>query len=78
MVKVLIYNNRSINSLNKLITDKLTIKFLTQEVIAQIQHPKRSMKIGQEAQNPFRTVIAASSDAIYYKSRLQKIITAIN
>jgi chorismate-pyruvate lyase len=63
----------SVKSLNKLITDKLTIKFLTQEVIAQVQHPKRSMKISQEAQNPLRTVIVASSDTVYYKSRLQKI-----
>jgi hypothetical protein len=52
---------------------KLTIKFLAQEVIAQVQHPKRSMKISQEAQNLSWTVVVSSSDAIYNKSRLQKI-----
>jgi len=49
------------------------IKFLAQEVIAQVQHPKRSMKISQEAQNLSWAVIVSSSDAIYNKSRLQKI-----
>lgn len=52
---------------------KLTIKLLTQKVIAQVQHPKWSMKVCQKCQHLSWTVIVSSSDTIHYISRLHKI-----